>query len=75
LVEDTAFVSTMASSVYSQLREELLHGRIEPDSTLGPSRVWGSSGNRCLRVGIVGGLESLSEAGTERSIINGAAHL
>jgi hypothetical protein len=41
----------------------------------GPSQVWGSSVNRCLRVGIVGGLESLSEAGTERSIVNGAAHL
>jgi DNA-binding GntR family transcriptional regulator len=34
LVDDTAFVSTMASSVYGQLREELLHGRIEPDSKL-----------------------------------------
>jgi DNA-binding GntR family transcriptional regulator len=34
LVGDTEFVSTMASSVYNQLREELLHGRIKPDSKL-----------------------------------------
>lgn len=33
-VDDTSFASTLASSVYSQLREELLHGRIEPDSKL-----------------------------------------
>jgi DNA-binding GntR family transcriptional regulator len=32
--DDAAFASTMASSVYSQLREELLHGRIEPNSKL-----------------------------------------
>jgi DNA-binding GntR family transcriptional regulator len=34
VADDPAFASTMASSVYSQLREELLHGRIEPDSKL-----------------------------------------
>jgi hypothetical protein len=55
------------------LLERLRLGRVT--SVLGPSQVWGSSGNRCLRVGIVGGLESPSEGGTERSIVNGAAHL
>ncbi len=34
MADDTACVSTMASSVYNQLREELLHGHIEPDSKL-----------------------------------------
>ena len=34
MADNAAFASTIASSVYSQLREELLHGRIEPDSKL-----------------------------------------
>src|SRR5208337_4769319 len=34
-----------------------------------------SGRNRCLRERIVGGLESLSEAGAERAIIDGAANL
>src|SRR5260370_25137733 len=36
---------------------------------------WGSGGNRCLRKWVVGGLESLSEAGAERAIVNSAANL
>jgi hypothetical protein len=34
-----------------------------------------SGGNRCLREQIVGRMESLSEAGAERAIIDGAANL
>src|SRR5208337_1548071 len=34
-----------------------------------------SGRNRCLRERIVGGLESLSEAGAERAVIDGAANL
>jgi hypothetical protein len=41
----------------------------------GPSQVWGSGGNRRLRVCIVSGVESLSEAGAERPIVDGAANL
>src|SRR4051794_26725043 len=41
----------------------------------GPSQVWGSGGNGRLRVCIVSGSESLSEAGAERPIVDGAANL
>src|SRR4051812_32622434 len=41
----------------------------------GPSQVWGSGGNGRLRVCIIGGFESLSEAGAERPIVDGAANL
>src|SRR3954447_26882807 len=41
----------------------------------GPSQVWGSGGDGRLRVCIVSGLESLSEAGAERPIVDGAANL
>src|SRR5215469_18353717 len=41
----------------------------------GPSQVWGSGGNGRLRERVVGGLESLSEVGAERPIVNGAADL
>ena len=41
----------------------------------GPSQVWASGHNRYLRVCIVSGLESLSEAGAERAIVDGAANL
>ena len=36
---------------------------------------WGSGGDRDWRGWIVGGLEFLSEAGTERSIVDGATNL
>src|SRR5208283_4429601 len=43
---------------------------------LGTAWRLGVSGrNRCLRERIVGGLESLSEAGAERAVIDGAANL
>jgi plasmid stabilization system protein ParE len=45
------------------------------EPSAGPSQVWGSGGNGRLRVCIIGGLESLSEAGTERPIVDGAANL
>jgi len=41
----------------------------------GLSQVWGSGGDRHWRAWIVGWLESLSEAGTERAIIDGATDL
>jgi hypothetical protein len=41
----------------------------------GPSQVWGSGGNGRLRVRIVSRVESLSEAGAERPIVDGAANL
>jgi len=56
--------------------------RIEPidyhvrnGTTEGPSRDWGSGGDRHWRAWIVGWVESLSEAGTERAIIDGAPNL
>jgi Tn3 transposase DDE domain len=42
---------------------------------LGLPQKWGLGGNRRLRMWVVGGLESLSEAGTERAIVDGAANL
>ena len=39
------------------------------------SQDWGSGGYRHWRVWIVGWLELLSEAGTERAIVDGAAYL
>ena len=44
-------------------------------SLLGLPQKWGLGGNRRLRMWVVGGLESLSEAGTERAIVDGAANL
>src|SRR3954471_18679792 len=41
----------------------------------GPSQVWGSGGNGRLRKRVISGLESLSEAGAERAVIDGAANL
>jgi len=41
----------------------------------GLSQVWGSGGDRHRWAWIVGWLESLSEAGTERAIIDGATDL
>jgi len=43
--------------------------------TAGLSQDWGSGGDRHWRVWIVGWLESLSEAGPERAIIDGAPNL
>src|SRR5664279_1603361 len=43
---------------------------------MGASRNWGWSGrDRCLRVLIVGWMKSLSEAGAEPAVVDGAAHL
>ncbi len=42
---------------------------------MGPSQDWGSGGDRHWRVWIVGWLELLSKAGTERAIIDGAPNL
>jgi len=42
---------------------------------LGLSQDWGAGGDRHWRVWIVGWLESLSEAGLERAIIDGAPNL
>jgi len=41
----------------------------------GLSQDWGSGGDCQLRVRVVGWLELLSEAGTERAIVDGAANL
>jgi len=41
----------------------------------GPSQDWGSGGYRDRRVGVIGWLELLSKAGTERAIIDGAPNL
>ena len=46
-----------------------------PDSTAGLPRNRGSGRDGCLRVRIVGGVESLSEAGAGRAVVDGAADL
>jgi hypothetical protein len=42
---------------------------------VGLPQKWGSGGNRGWRMCIVGGLESLSESGTERAVVDRAANL
>src|SRR5208337_4378136 len=52
-----------------------LLAQFHPGHTGTAWRLGVSGRNRCLRERIVGGLESLSEAGAERAIIDGAANL
>jgi hypothetical protein len=47
----------------------------DPIQTLGLPQKWGSGGDRGWRMCIVGGLESLSESGTERAVVDRAANL
>src|SRR6202048_3166214 len=52
------------------------HGRTSDFFDLtGLPQKWGLCGNRCLRTWVVGGAESLSEAGTERAIVDCATNL
>ena len=55
-----------ASRTYGSVRGAPSNGRLYRD--------W-SGRDRCLRVLIVGWMKSLSEAGAERAIVNGAARL
>ena len=48
---------------------------IEPAPPTGLPQDWGSGGYRHWRAGIIGWLEFLSEAGTERAIIDSATNL
>src|SRR5208283_2225253 len=56
--------------------QEMVTESVGSRPTRGTAWRLGVSGrNRCLRERIVGGLESLSEAGAERAVIDGAANL
>jgi hypothetical protein len=61
--------------VLAGLQQEIVAAQARSQSVRGPSQVWGSGGNRALRVCIVGWVKFLSVAGTECTIVDRAANL
>src|SRR5271166_2201859 len=73
---DCSSATRVASRPLSKRERSSLQASCRCASGSGTAWRLGVSGrNRCLRERIVGGLESLSEAGAERAVIDGAANL